>query len=615
MSMLDPILGGVAELQENGTTVGARRTLNFIGGTVTDNPAESRLDINVVANGQQGVFTVQLDAADGAANGVRVDTVAFDTLGDGGFAAWHWAEGESASPGVTRRNSPGGQWQMIWSGDWIDVRAVGFKAGVITIPQAPLNTTALVAAMAALGSNGGTVVIPTGSSILGYTTGQVTIVVPPGVRILGGGGLVLGSTGSILRYLLHDNAGGISTQNPASDRNTYSMFSLKSNSVLENLTLRPNNNGGHFHSAISIDAVGSELVTRAGVTNVQVECLQTPGGNSEMDWAVTVNTLSDCIGNIELCVFKEIVASNPRLGFLRVGNRGAQPLAHTWDNCSWVQFRGQDVLGHPQNTPYGLGMKIENNNYSGKFAKMSLGSIGIFIRNTPGEARITVDDVDSEYVKKMLLTDVFAHGVEPKSFRNMRLAVIGFAGRAAYDENDSILVAAADENVFEHYLSAPLHLENIGFIVTGSVGNTRLVTQYGGALTVINCIFPNNDPLRRQPTPVASEKRGPTNMLGCRYFKGVGDVDALPDRHGCENFDSSGTITGVATSFAVAFPAATPEVGEYMVLLTEETVSGVPAPGYAYISGKSSTGFTVNRSVAPGGVAVVRVNYMLRLRS
>jgi hypothetical protein len=69
------------------------------------------------------------------------------------------------------------------------------------------------------------------------------------------------------------------------------------------------------------------------------------------------------------------------------------------------------------------------------------------------------------------------------------------------------------------------------------------------------------------------------------------------------------TITGVATTSAVAFTTAMPDTS-YAVVLDQETPAGA-AVGFEspWVTLKATTGFTININTAPGGILTVQVNW------
>ncbi|MDD3925805.1 MAG: glycosyl hydrolase family 28-related protein [bacterium] len=91
-------------------------------------------------------------------------------------------------------------------------------------------------------------------------------------------------------------------------------------------------------------------------------------------------------------------------------------------------------------------------------------------------------------------------------------------------------------------------------------------------------------------------------------LRGVRGISAT--NTACRNMRGSVTITSTNASGAVAFPLAEADTN-YYVTASVAGVTGTPATGAtrAYVTGKSTTGFTVNLETAPGAGNSVRVEW------
>jgi hypothetical protein len=79
MSLLDNILGGLSRVLSGGTFVGQRKSINFVGGTVADDPANDRVNVTLPTGGA-GVETYTFPGNGVLGNGVTDNTSALAAL-------------------------------------------------------------------------------------------------------------------------------------------------------------------------------------------------------------------------------------------------------------------------------------------------------------------------------------------------------------------------------------------------------------------------------------------------------------------------------------------------------------------------------------------------------
>lgn len=547
-----------------------------------------------------GTVTAQLATTPGARDLQYIETQGFASNGDEGGAQFQFRLGvSSGSDAYQAINCSNGQWQMVWDGFRADVRWFGVKADGLTA-SAAANQTGLEAALAALPSNGGILELPTGR-----IHHSETLVVPPFVTLRGASGVATGGSPATQLYMYR-------AVNPA-DRDTITQVAPQTGSVVESLGL--GSILGRLHSLIGYDYYAEYgPLTGAVVRDCQLGCNNILN-QAEADWGISINTLTDAPGNIERLYFENVSITNPRLGFCRVGNRGAQPTNIVWDRTGWSQSRAADYLGHPGNTPYGYGVSCSNSLCFMTFNSPAMNAIGIFVWQANGEMAVSINDADSEYVKMLVGSNGgFSGGSSPCTIYRGRFAVAGYPGVAAYDENDNVLVAAASQDWIYDLLSRPITLIGANASVNADPSSLRIRVAYGTSLTVEGCVLGNVNPVFREPA-FGSEKIGGTYITASRALTAPGVVDKIPDRHGPESYDGVVTITGAATTQAIVFSntEASANYRVYFTLLSETGAVAAGSRAGTWATLKTTAGCLANVPTAPGGITSVTFAYRLEL--
>lgn len=567
-----------------------------------------------VTGAQVGALTTSLATRATTLLGEKITTSGYRAINDGGDASFcSVAPATYTANGGTVINGDGCQWVMVWSGDRIDARAFGFRADIdVTVSGSntqlvidaavAANTAALRAALAGMPVvssifSGGTVLVPAGELFV-----DSQVVVPWGVTLEGCAGSPLGAAASQFRYYGPD---GVIAGPLSGEYTTVSVFAPRSNTILRNFGVAVEK--GRIHSLVSYDSKASDpdiLITHPCLEHLTLDCLSTVNV-AEADHGITINTLEDAPGNIEMGSVVRVTISNPRVSHVRVGNRGAQPVNWVFTSCSFSQARASQVLGHSGGTPYGYCIENYNQNFSCTLNGPAINAVGIIILPAGGEFPCTINNTDSEYCKKLFLGGGYAYGTQPISVNGGRFGVVANPGKAAYDKDDQIIVAAADEDFISNQLSSPVVCRGVHFENNGTTSNFKIRVAFGGSITLDGCVMPTTTPITRNNAPFASEKCGGTYIRGSRGFTGPGVVDAIAERSGCENPITVTTISGANTTRAVVFPVAEMVVPVVMLVFVSES-GGVAAAGsrMAWATNVTTAGFTLNVATAPGGAVV-----------
>jgi hypothetical protein len=586
-----------------GPTLPRRQRVRIEGFTGYDAGDELVLSVNprIVPS------TVGLSERPGINDGEYIRTLGYRTEGDEGDAEFFYRAGvTSGQDGYTKINTVDGfgQYQMIWSGNRIDARRFGVVADGLT-SSADANQAGIEAALAAMPPNGGILELPTGRI---HHSRPITI--PPFCTLRGASGVPIGGTPATQLYMYRAI--------DAADRNTTPQLRPQAGSVVESLGL--GSIQGRLHSLIAYDYDASyTALTGPVLRDLQLGCRNIKDVG-EADYAITLNTLVAAPGNIERVYAENVAMSSPRIGFIKVGNMGAQPYNLVLDRPQFSQTRGTEDLGLGGNIPYGYGIINQNNSFSCTINSPAIHAVGVFLWNLSGEFSCSINDADSEYVKRLVMSNGgFANGSQPLLIKRGRFALAGYPGVAAYDENWPTtgvpLVAAANQDFILDQLSRPIIMEGASLDVNGSTSSLRFRVAYGTPIVIRGCTLSNVDPVSRDAAPYSAEKIGGTYIEGSRAWVGAGTMQRIDDRTGCENPSGTVTISGAATSQAVVLPK-NEAAASYRVVFAYLSETGAPAAasrGGAYATSIAVGGFTANVGTAPGVGASVTYAYWLEL--
>lgn len=530
------------------------------------------------------------------ANGKLSVTSGIATVTDGDVVGttqgtWYYNSASSATvdSGLVRATSSGiGRWLRQRERDVVNVKWFGAKGDGSTD-----DTAAIQAAQDACTPYVSELYFPAGH----YRITDTLFFTKSGIRIKG----EAGSTGGFMgTWLLWDGAAdSVMTCYSGADFVTEGMQWV-------------NYQGNICESLVALGNLTAPFVSSTNMSFIR--CKWTGG-----QYGVSFDPNGISLGNIDFMRFTECRWEANNTG---VWIHGGQPFGIVFTRCT---FTATDRSVSPSRVPYGVGVWFDCGTGGSLFfndCNFSYLTLGVYM--TQG-CPVVIQNSDSEAVKRLFYAAILGGANLPFLINGGRLdasAVID--GLTGYMYNPADDIPGSDRSYIKA-ISGNVTVRGVNFLNSYTEGLFEIYVRGECNIVSEGNIYPNARPFMREQTVATPATPGCTYSLGdqCAVIDVVNPAVSLspcPQLKGTENPGGSVTISDAATTAAVTFHASHPELStnvadptlvKYRVSLTVEPGAGTPTFSHAWVSGRTTTGFTINLGAAPGMGNSVIVNYEL----